>query len=109
MSSLDREGAISENKPASGPVAQWLEPAAHNGLVGGSSPPGPTSLRSLRELRLGKPRKVLAQRAKAAAPKPAGRRRAGCCGGGAKADHLQRGPMIYVYILRSIASGSCPS
>src|SRR5579871_6236741 len=28
----------------SGPVAQWLEPAAHNGLVGGSSPPGPTTL-----------------------------------------------------------------
>src|SRR5262245_47158248 len=27
-----------------GPVAQWLEPTAHNGLVGGSSPPGPTSL-----------------------------------------------------------------
>src|SRR5579872_6051910 len=27
-----------------GPVAQWLEPAAHNGLVGGSSPPGPTIL-----------------------------------------------------------------
>jgi hypothetical protein len=26
-----------------GPVAQWLEPTAHNGLVGGSSPPGPTS------------------------------------------------------------------
>jgi hypothetical protein len=26
----------------SGPVAQWLEPTAHNGLVGGSSPPGPT-------------------------------------------------------------------
>src|SRR5262245_6560902 len=25
-----------------GPVAQWLEPAAHNGLVGGSNPPGPT-------------------------------------------------------------------
>src|SRR5262245_58728517 len=25
-----------------GPVAQWLEPTAHNGLVGGSSPPGPT-------------------------------------------------------------------
>src|SRR5262245_10727226 len=78
MSSLDREGAISENKPASGPVAQWLEPAAHNGLVGGSSPPGPTSLRSLRELRLGKPRRAVAQRAKAAAPKPQGRRRA-CC------------------------------
>ena len=26
-----------------GPVAQWLEPTAHNGLVGGSSPPGPTN------------------------------------------------------------------
>src|ERR1700730_4845190 len=26
-----------------GTVAQWLEPTAHNGLVGGSSPPGPTS------------------------------------------------------------------
>src|SRR5260370_37565367 len=30
--------------PRQGPVAQWLEPAAHNGLVGGSSPPGPTIL-----------------------------------------------------------------
>ena len=29
--------------PKQGPVAQWLEPAAHNGLVGGSSPPGPTT------------------------------------------------------------------
>src|SRR5262249_54042724 len=27
-----------------GPVAQWSELAAHNRLVGGSSPPGPTSL-----------------------------------------------------------------
>ena len=27
-----------------GPVAQWLEPAAHNGLVAGSSPAGPTIL-----------------------------------------------------------------
>ena len=26
-----------------GPVAQWLEPAAHNGLVGGSSPSRPTT------------------------------------------------------------------
>ncbi len=42
-------------RPPAGPVAQWLEPAAHNGLVAGSSPAGPTSLRSLRELRLGKP------------------------------------------------------
>ncbi len=40
---------------ARGPVAQWLEPTAHNGLVAGSSPAGPTSLRSLRELWLGKP------------------------------------------------------
>jgi tripartite-type tricarboxylate transporter receptor subunit TctC len=29
--------------PAAGPVAQWLEPAAHNGLVAGSSPAGPTN------------------------------------------------------------------
>src|SRR3954449_2775399 len=29
---------------AAGPVAQWLEPAAHNGLVAGSSPAGPTIL-----------------------------------------------------------------
>jgi hypothetical protein len=29
-------------KRAAGPVAQWLEPAAHNGLVAGSSPAGPT-------------------------------------------------------------------
>ncbi len=27
-----------------GPVAQWLEQAAHNGLVAGSSPAGPTKL-----------------------------------------------------------------
>jgi hypothetical protein len=26
-----------------GPVAQRLEPTAHNGLVGGSNPPGPTT------------------------------------------------------------------
>src|SRR3954469_100544 len=29
---------------AAGPVAQWLEPAAHNGLVAGSSPGGPTNM-----------------------------------------------------------------
>src|ERR1700761_3348187 len=28
---------------SAGPVAQWLEPAAHNGLVAGSSPAGPTT------------------------------------------------------------------
>src|SRR4051812_46765861 len=33
---LLRSGAL-------GPVAQWSELAAHNRLVGGSSPPGPTS------------------------------------------------------------------
>ena len=27
-----------------GPVAQRLEPTAHNGLVGGSNPPGPTNI-----------------------------------------------------------------
>ncbi len=29
---------------ARGPVAQWLEPTAHNGLVAGSSPAGPTTM-----------------------------------------------------------------
>ena len=29
-----------------GPVAQWLEPAAHNRLVAGSSPAGPTNILS---------------------------------------------------------------
>lgn len=29
-----------------GPVAQWLEPTAHNGLVAGSSPAGPTTTSS---------------------------------------------------------------
>src|ERR1700738_5175617 len=33
---------VSRDTPA-GPVAQWLEPAAHNGLVAGSSPAGPTN------------------------------------------------------------------
>ena len=33
----------SRSGPAAGPVAQWLEPAAHNGLVAGSSPAGPTN------------------------------------------------------------------
>ena len=31
-------------RKAAGPVAQWLEPAAHNGLVAGSSPAGPTNI-----------------------------------------------------------------
>ncbi len=37
--------AVWRIKPGSleGPVAQWLEPAAHNGLVGGSSPSRPTT------------------------------------------------------------------
>src|SRR5262249_26905732 len=29
---------------STGPVAQWSELAAHNRLVGGSSPPGPTNI-----------------------------------------------------------------
>src|SRR3954454_2769589 len=37
--------AASQRPLAAGPVAQWLEPAAHNGLVAGSSPAGPTTLR----------------------------------------------------------------
>jgi hypothetical protein len=32
-----------QRQTAAGPVAQWLEPAAHNGLVAGSSPAGPTN------------------------------------------------------------------
>jgi hypothetical protein len=32
-----------ERQLAAGPVAQWLEPAAHNGLVPGSSPGRPTN------------------------------------------------------------------
>ena len=36
-------GRPSRGRSAAGPVAQWLEPAAHNGLVAGSSPAGPTS------------------------------------------------------------------
>ena len=34
--------AASQQSPAAGPVAQWLEPAAHNGLVPGSNPGRPT-------------------------------------------------------------------
>jgi hypothetical protein len=36
-------GRPSRGRSAAGPVAQWLEPAAHNGLVAGSSPAGPTN------------------------------------------------------------------
>src|SRR6266404_3809285 len=43
---------------AAGPVAQWLEPAAHNGLVPGSSPGRPTTLRP-DGLRVAQPRKTL--------------------------------------------------
>ena len=40
-----RASGVIEAPPrlAAGPVAQWLEPAAHNRLVAGSSPAGPTS------------------------------------------------------------------
>jgi hypothetical protein len=33
---------IARSNADGGPVAQWSELAAHNRLVGGSSPPGPT-------------------------------------------------------------------
>lgn len=39
-------------QPRVGPVAQWLEPAAHNRLVGGSSPSGPTKILNMNYLRL---------------------------------------------------------
>gem|GEM_PF-5114661 len=35
-----------------GPLAQWLEPTAHNGLVAGSSPAGPTTYRPSLQVRL---------------------------------------------------------
>jgi hypothetical protein len=51
-----------------GAIAQLGERVVRNDEVGGSIPPGSTSLRSLRELRLGKPGQSLAaKRAKAAA------------------------------------------
>ena len=51
-----------------GAIAQLGERVVRNDEVGGSIPPGSTSLRSLRELRLGKPSKpIVAKRAKAAA------------------------------------------
>ncbi len=40
---VDAPSASNGASSGSGPVAQWLEPTAHNGLVGGSSPPGPTT------------------------------------------------------------------
>ena len=40
------------NRRAVGPVAQWLEPAAHNRLVGGSSPSGPTRCPNLHGLQM---------------------------------------------------------
>ena len=46
LSSIASGGVLrlmqSRSRPL-GPVAQWLEPAAHNGLVAGSSPARPTS------------------------------------------------------------------
>ena len=52
-----------------GAIAQLGERLHGMQEVGGSIPPGSTSLRSLRELRLGKPRKSLvAKWAKAASP-----------------------------------------
>ena len=56
-----------------GAIAQLGERVVRNDEVGGSIPPGSTSLRSLRELRLGKPgRPIVAKRAKAARHSPKG-------------------------------------
>ena len=41
-SPLDRPAAVAYRQ-GHGAVAQWLEPGAHNALVGGSSPSGPTT------------------------------------------------------------------
>src|SRR4051812_15454486 len=38
-----RNALLLRRPRGAGPVAQWLELAAHNRLVGGSSPPGPTT------------------------------------------------------------------
>ena len=40
MPPLAKEAAL---RSGYGPIAQWLEPTAHNGLVPGSSPGGPTN------------------------------------------------------------------
>ncbi len=40
---MGRPHRPSPPRPPAGPVAQWLEPTAHNGLVAGSSPAGPTT------------------------------------------------------------------
>ena len=37
-----KHGTLLSYGRLAGPVAQWSELAAHNRLVGGSSPPGPT-------------------------------------------------------------------
>ena len=44
IASADILRFIPRGAPQVGPVAQWLEPAAHNGLVAGSSPARPTKV-----------------------------------------------------------------
>src|SRR5216684_3992719 len=58
--------------------------------VGGSIPPGSTSLRLLRKLRLGKPRRGLSQRSKRRLPRRS-----------PKGEDGPQKPMKYVYILES--------
>src|SRR5512145_1725978 len=43
ISKARRTGVLEATHWGKGPVAQWSEPAAHNRLVAGSSPAGPTS------------------------------------------------------------------
>src|SRR5262249_47002875 len=67
-----------DNPPLQGIRARSSAGEHYLDMVGvtGSIPVAPTSLRLLRKLRLGQPKTVVAKQAKAAAPKPAGRRRA---------------------------------
>src|SRR5438270_4322154 len=54
--SVSMRNALLLRRPrGAGPVAQWLELAAHNRLVGGSSPPGPTILSKIKALEPGCP------------------------------------------------------
>jgi putative endonuclease len=69
--------------------------------VGGSIPPGSTSLRWLRQLRLGKPHRGEGCRAVAPQAKAGPRQaKASCCSLGGEAG----GTMKYVYILESLDS-----
>src|SRR6185503_539188 len=72
---VDRFGSPQSGRD--GAIAQLGERVVRNDEVGGSIPPGSTSLRLLRKLRLGKPAEnYRSEAAKAAAAEPEGRSRA---------------------------------